>query len=91
MIGKEISSQVGNSSTGQKISSHKNYEDVKNVAKGTVHAMAAVYDGMFEGLCAIGRGVQGATTTVIQHKYGDNAGELCSDSFDTVGNVGNLT
>jgi len=35
---------------------HKNYEDVKNVAKGTIHAVATVYDGMFEALCVIGRG-----------------------------------
>lgn len=39
-----------------KIKSHKNYDDAKNIAKGTVHALAAIYDGMFEGLCAIGRG-----------------------------------
>lgn len=54
--------------------SHKNYGDVKNVAKGTVHAFAAIYDGMFEGLCAIGRGFQGATTEVVAAKYGDSAG-----------------
>lgn len=37
--------------------SHKNYSDVRNIAKGTVHALAAIYDGMFEGLSAIGRGI----------------------------------
>ena len=36
---------------------HKNYEDAKVIAKGGLHAIVAVYDGMFEALCSIGRGV----------------------------------
>lgn len=74
VVGKEVGDAISTSETGQKISSHKHFDDVKNVAKGTVHAVAAIYDGMFEGLCAIGRGIQGATTDVVQHKYGEGAG-----------------
>lgn len=35
----------------KKAKENEHYDDVKNVAKGTVHAVAAVYDGCFEALC----------------------------------------
>ncbi|KAL4481801.1 hypothetical protein ABPG74_007890 [Tetrahymena malaccensis] len=90
IMGEEISNQVGESETGKKIKSHKNYEDAKNIAKGTVNAFASIYDGMFEGLCAIGRGFQAATTDVVQAQYGEGAGQLAHESFETAANVGNI-
>ncbi|EAR94289.3 senescence-associated protein (macronuclear) [Tetrahymena thermophila SB210] len=90
VIGEELSNQVGDSDTGKKIKAHKNYEDAKNIAKGTVHVFAAIYDGMFEGLCAIGRGFQAATTDVVQAQYGEGAGQLAHESFETAANVGNI-
>jgi len=57
--------ELETSETGVKIKSHKNYEDAKNVTKGTVHAVAAVYDGLFEALCEIGRGCGEATVGLV--------------------------
>jgi len=37
------------------------------VAKGTVHAIAAVYDGMFEAICVIGRGFSNTTSDVVTY------------------------
>lgn len=50
----------------------------------------------------MGQGMKEATTNVVKHKYGENAGKVCLDSFiifnfsqlqalDTVGNIGMLT
>ncbi len=46
---------------------------------------------MYEALCLIGRGIQGATTNVIEGKYGENAAKVANDGFEVVGNVGNVT
>lgn len=62
---KEVGKEVEASDTGVKIKSHKHYEDVVNVGKGTVHAVASVYDGCFEALCEIGRGFSEASVGVI--------------------------
>lgn len=56
VIGSQVGTEIENSETGQKIKSHKNFEDVKTVAKGTVNCVANVYDGMYEALCLVGRG-----------------------------------
>lgn len=61
------------------------------MAKGTVHAIAAVYDGMFEAICVIGRGFSNTTSDVVTYKYGDKAGEVTKDSMDAVGNIGAMT
>lgn len=53
----ELGKEIENSQTGQKIVNNKNYDDVKTVAKGTLHAVAAIYDGMFEALCKVGKGI----------------------------------
>ncbi|EGR31150.1 hypothetical protein IMG5_116800, partial [Ichthyophthirius multifiliis] len=90
VIGNEIANQAANSETGKKIQSHKNYQDVKNVTKGAVNAVANVYEGMYQALCLIGRGIQGATTGVIGAKYGDDAAKIANDGLDVVGNVGDM-
>lgn len=50
---------------------HKNYNDAKNIGQGAVHAVAAVYDGLFEALCEIGRGAGEASVGLVEKKYGD--------------------
>ena len=38
----------------------------------------------------IGRGIQGASTGVITTKYGDDAGKMANEGFETVGNIGQV-
>ncbi|EAR84658.3 senescence-associated protein (macronuclear) [Tetrahymena thermophila SB210] len=89
-IGQEIFSQVAQSQTGQQIQQHKNYADIRNVTKGTINAVASIYDGLFESLATIARGFQSTTTSVVNAKYGQQAGLLVDHSMDTVANIGNI-
>src|SRR5438309_1065026 len=59
-IGKAVSEEVSKSETGKKVQDHKYYPDAKNIAIGTVHGVAAVYEGMYEAMCCVGRGLQEA-------------------------------
>ncbi|KAL4436432.1 hypothetical protein ABPG74_002998 [Tetrahymena malaccensis] len=89
-IGQEIFTQVAQSQTGQQIQQHKNYVDVRNITKGTINAVASIYDGLFESLATIARGFQSTTTSVVSAKYGQQAGLVVDHSMDAVANVGNI-
>ena len=90
-IGSEIVKSVEKSDSAKKITSHKNYEDAKKIGGASIHALAAVYDGLFEAIFTMARGAKDATTEVVEHKYGKDAAGVLKDGLDTVGNVGYLT
>jgi len=90
-IGGELAKNFENSETGQKMKNHPKYEDAKTIGKATVHAIAAFYDGLFEALHILGRGISSTTSNLVEQKYGKDAGDLSKASFDTVGNIGNIT
>jgi hypothetical protein len=56
-VGKVIVEEVGKSETGTKVKENKYYPDAKNIVIGTVHGLAAVYEGMYEAMCCVGRGL----------------------------------
>eukprot|EP01016_Furgasonia_blochmanni_P049104 TRINITY_DN7416_c0_g2_i1.p1 TRINITY_DN7416_c0_g2~~TRINITY_DN7416_c0_g2_i1.p1 ORF type:complete len:304 (+),score=59.21 TRINITY_DN7416_c0_g2_i1:1-912(+) len=39
----------------------------------------------------VGRSVSNTTTSVVQHKYGDQAAQVVNNGFDAVGNIGLIT
>jgi spartin len=82
--------EVSSSETAKKVQEHKYYPDAKNIAIGTVHGVAAVYEGMFEAMCCVARGFQVATAGVVAKKYGTQAGSVVNEGMDAVGNVGQL-
>ena len=90
-IGKEIAKNIGKSDTGKKITSHKNYEDALKIGGASIHALAAVYDGLSEAIFIMARGAKDAGTEIVEKKYGKEAAEVIKDGLDTVGNVGYLT
>jgi hypothetical protein len=90
-IGKEIAKNIESSDSAKKVTSHKNYEDVKKIGGASVHALAAIYDGLFDAIFTMARGAKDATAEVVEHKYGKEAGGVIKDGLDTVGNVGYLT
>lgn len=52
--------------------------------------MVSIYDGMYEAMCCIGRGVQEASSQIVAKKYGDDAGKVVNEGLDAVGNVGQM-
>lgn len=90
-IGKEIANNIEKSDSAKKVTSHKNYEDVIKVGGASIHAMAAIYDGLFEAIFITARGAKDLTSDIVEHKYGKDAGDVMKDGLDAVGNVGYLT
>lgn len=90
-IGKEIAKNIEASESAKKVTSHKNYEDAKKIGGASLHAAAAIYDGLYEALFTMARGAKDATTEVVEHKYGKEAAGALKDGLDAVGNVGYLT
>ena len=89
-IGGALAQEISNSETGQKVQQHKYYPDAKNIAKGTFYGMASIYDGMYEAVCCIGRGIQQASSEIVSKKYGQDAGKVVNEGLDAVGNVGQM-
>ena len=87
-IAEEVGKNFESSETGQKLSKNANYEKAKIIGKSTIHATAAVFDGMVDALCIMGRGLGQATTEIVTLKYGDRMGEATKEGLDCIGNVG---
>jgi Senescence-associated protein. len=89
------------SEKGQQIQNHKHFGTVKEIGKSTLHAAAAIYDGMVEALFAIGnytkifnnrlgRGIGDTTTKLVTAKYGEKTGQATKEGLQVVGNVGQV-
>jgi hypothetical protein len=87
-IANEAGKSFEGSETGKKMVANPNYGKAMMVGRSTVHATAAVFDGMVEALIILGRGFAGATTDIVAVKYGDKMAEATKDGLDCVGNIG---
>eukprot|EP01016_Furgasonia_blochmanni_P049106 TRINITY_DN7416_c0_g2_i3.p1 TRINITY_DN7416_c0_g2~~TRINITY_DN7416_c0_g2_i3.p1 ORF type:complete len:286 (+),score=60.80 TRINITY_DN7416_c0_g2_i3:1-858(+) len=90
-VGSTISTKFKESETGKKLEANSTYQTAKKVGSATFGAVASIFDGLTQGLVVIGRSVSNTTTSVVQHKYGDQAAQVVNNGFDAVGNIGLIT
>lgn len=64
---------------------------VLTVAAGAVEGFGTVYTGLEQSAGILGRNLSDNSVKIIEHKYGTQAGTLANDTFDTVGNMINLS
>lgn len=64
---------------------------VLTVAAGAVEGFGTVYNGLEKSAGILGRNLSDNSVKIIGHKYGEHAGNLANDTFDTVGNMINLS
>lgn len=65
--------------------------DVLTVAAGAVEGFGTVYTGLERSAGILGRNLGDNSVKIIEHKYGSHAGTIAHDTFDTVGNMINLS
>lgn len=61
--------------------------NVFTVAAGAVEGFTSVYRGLETSASILGSSLSNNTVTIVQHKYGETAGHIASNTLDTVGNV----
>lgn len=61
------------------------------VAAGAVEGFGTVYNGLEKSAGILGKNLSENSVKIIEHKYGPHAGNLANDTFDTVGNMINLS
>ncbi|XP_063708553.1 protein spartin [Culicoides brevitarsis] len=66
-------------------------KDVLTIAAGAVEGFGTVYSGLENSASILGRSLSQNTVKVVEHRYGQEAGLATGDTFDTVGNVINLS
>eukprot|EP00494_Astrolonche_serrata_P006113 UN06130 len=59
----------------------------KNVASATARGLVTVYDELLNAGVNLVEDMSIATTAVVQHKYGDDAGEATKDGLQAVVNT----
>ncbi|XP_031636809.1 protein spartin [Contarinia nasturtii] len=64
---------------------------VLTVAAGAVEGFGTIYNGLEKSAGILGRNLSDNSVQIIEHKYGAQAGNLAHDTFDTVGNMINLS
>lgn len=64
---------------------------VLTVAAGAVEGFGTVYNGLEQSAGILGQNLSTNSVRIIEHKYGSQAGNLAHDTFDTVGNMINLS
>lgn len=64
---------------------------VLTVAAGAVEGFGTVYNGLEQSAGILGNNLSENSVKIIEHKYGTHAGLLANDTFDTVGNMINLS
>ncbi|KAF5269372.1 hypothetical protein FQA39_LY08764 [Lamprigera yunnana] len=64
--------------------------DVLTVAAGAVEGFTNIYRGLETSASILGNSLSNNTVSVVQHKYGPQAGTLANDTFNTVGNIINI-
>lgn len=64
---------------------------VLTVAAGAVEGFGTVYTGLEKSAGILGENLSTNSVKIIEHKYGTHAGYIAHDTFDTVGNVINLS
>lgn len=66
-------------------------QDLLTVCAGAVEGFGTVYSGLENSATILGKSLSQNTVKVVEHKYGEVAGVAATDTFDTVGNVINLS
>jgi len=84
----ELGNNFENSETGKKWQENPNYDKAKVIGKSSLYATVAVFDGMVEALCIMGRGLGEATTDMVTVRYGGQMGEATREGLDAAGNMG---
>lgn len=64
---------------------------VLTVAAGAVEGFGTVYTGLEKSAGILGQNLSDNSVKIIEHKYGSHAGIIAHDTFDTVGNMINLS
>lgn len=64
---------------------------VLTVAAGAVEGFGTIYAGLEQSAGILGRNLSNNSVQIIEHKYGSHAGTLANDTFDTVGNMINVS
>lgn len=64
---------------------------VLTIAAGAVEGFGTVYSGLEQSASVLGTSLSNNSVLVIEHKYGPSAGEVAADTFDTVGNMINIS
>lgn len=65
--------------------------DLLTVCAGAVEGFGTVYSGLENSATILGKSLSQNTVKVVEHKYGQEAGIAAEDTFDTVGNVINMS
>lgn len=64
---------------------------VLTVAAGALEGFGTVYNGLEKSAGILGKNLSENSVKIVEHKYGTQAGNLAQDTFDTVGNMINLS
>lgn len=64
---------------------------VLTIAAGAVEGFSTVYAGLEDSANILGQNISHNSVKIIQHKYGKSAGSVAHETFDTVGNVINVS
>ncbi|XP_055306088.1 protein spartin isoform X2 [Sitodiplosis mosellana] len=64
---------------------------VLTVAAGAVEGFGTVYNGLEKSAGILGKNLSENSVKIVEHKYGPQAGNLAQGTFDTVGNMINLS
>lgn len=64
---------------------------VLTVAAGAVEGFGTVYNGLETSAGILGKNISENSVKIIEHKYGLQAGNIANDTFDTVGNMINIS
>ncbi|XP_017081757.1 protein spartin isoform X2 [Drosophila eugracilis] len=62
-------------------------EGAMTIAAGAVEGVSTVFDGLETSAKILGCSLSENSVKIIEHKYGQPAGNLAQETFDTVGNV----
>lgn len=73
----------------QEASGHVN--DILTICAGAVEGFGTVYNGLENSATILGKSLSGNTVKVFEHTYGPQVGEMAGSTFDTVGNVINVS
>lgn len=64
---------------------------ILTVAAGAVEGFGTIYSGLEDSAAILGQNLSNNSVKIIEHKYGPSAGCVAADTFDTVGNMINLS
>lgn len=64
---------------------------VLTVAAGTIEGLGTVYEGLEKSAALLGNSLSDNSVKVIEHSYGPSAGAVAAGTFDTVGNMINIS